>query len=194
MQGEAPAEGREQTPAVNVGWLAAVEFCNRLSKREGYRRCYYRLFGRWFCSWRADGYRLPTEAEWEYACRAGTKTRYSFGDDPDRLDRYAWFNEGFFETAHEVAQKLPNPWGLYDMHGNVWEWCWDWIGSYSDKAATDPHGPTKPDSNQPDRVVRGGSFDDPPVDLRSAFRDGGHPEGRYGFHGFRCVRVPRLID
>ena len=204
MQGEAPSEGREQTPAENVSWFDAVEFCNRLSKREGYRRCYYRLFGRWFCYWRADGYRLPTEAEWEYACRAGTKTRYSFGDDSDRLDRYTWFRG---RAAHEVAQKLPNPWGLYDMHGNVWEWCWDWIGPYTNEAATDPRGPKKPDLNQPYRVVRGGSFDDPPEVLRSAARFGFPPEVLRSAHrfidlpefwvelyGFRCVRVPRLID
>jgi formylglycine-generating enzyme required for sulfatase activity len=187
MPGEAPAEGREQTPAVNVSWFDAVAFCNRLSKREGYRRCYYRLFGRWFCYWRADGYRLPTEAEWEYACRAGTKTRYSFGDDPDGLDRYAWFRG---QSTQEVAQKLPNPWGLYDMLGNVWEWCWDWYGDYTSEEEADPTGPKSGSY----RVLRGGSFGLPPERLRSAYRVVVRPEDGDEFVGFRCVRVPQLID
>jgi formylglycine-generating enzyme required for sulfatase activity len=131
MQLELPPEERRQLPAVDVIWANAVEFGNRLSSREGYRPCYRQLFGRWVCNWYADGYRLPTEAEWEYACRAGTTTRYSFGDDPGRLERYAWF--GRSAGPYEVARKAPNPWGLYDMYGNVWEWCWDWYRLYSEK-------------------------------------------------------------
>ncbi len=184
---EAEAEARQ--PVVDVSWYDAIEFCNRLSQRAGYRPCYARRFGRWRCDWRADGYRLPTEAEWEYACRAGTITRYFFGDDPAGLDAYARYG-GNTKTLQPVATKRANPWGLYDMHGNVWEWCWDWYGPYSPTAARNPRGPTRPKSGR--RVVRGGSFVDAPQVLRSALRVGGVPERRgWGWRlGFRCVRVP----
>jgi len=190
MQGEAPPQAQGQLPAVDVSWYDAVQFCNKLSQREGYRPCYRQKFGRWVCDWRADGYRLPTEAEWEYACRAGTTTRYSFGDNPERLGRYAWFGEEFSGQAYEVAQKLPNPWGLYDIHGNVWEWCWDWYESYTAKPARNPHNPEKFISNTRWRVVRGGSFGNSPAFLRSARRTDFRPEFRGSNIGFRCVRLP----
>lgn len=168
---EVEAEGR--LPVTNVSWNDALEFCNRLSERAGYRPCYQRWLGHWRCDWRADGYRLLTEAEWEYACRAGTTTRYFFGDDPADLDGYAWYADNT-SMSQPVATKLPNPWGLYDMHGNVWEWCWDWYGSYSPKPARNPHGPEK--STAGGRVLRGGSFFSSPVRLRSAGRVDVDPE------------------
>jgi sulfatase modifying factor 1 len=155
MQGEALTESAARLPAVDVRWDDAIAFCNKLSEREGYRPCYRRRFGRWVCDWRADGYRLPTEAEWEYACRAGTTTRYSFGQDPARLDAYAWFADNA-NSPQPVASKRPNSWGLYDMHGNVSEWCWDWSGPYAVQTVTDPHGPKKPRRGREVRVVRGG--------------------------------------
>ncbi len=191
IQGEAPAAGCEQVPVVNVSWEDAVRFCNRLSEREGYRLCYRQRFGRWSCDWRADGYRLPTEAEWEYACRAGTTTRYAFGDDPARLERYAWYGEPYPGPAHEVAQKLPNPWGLYDMHGNVWEWCCDVYGPYTASAVKNPRGPSKYRTKSSWwRVIRGGSFVSAPGFLRSARRVNVQPVGQDVVLGFRCVRVP----
>ncbi len=176
-----------QLPATEVSWEDAVEFCNRLSDKQGYRRCYRKRRGRWICNWGADGYRLPTEAEWEYACRAGSEGIYCFGDDQRLLDAYAWHsgNSGF--QLQQVATRRPNAWGLYDMHGSVWEWCWDWYGPYSSTPVLDPRGPTS--SNGGWRVLRGGSFGNSPVRLRSASRDAVVPEGRGWNRGFRCVRV-----
>ena len=190
MDKETPAVDRAQLPVVEVSWYEAIEFCNALSARQGYRPCYHREGEQVVCDWQADGYRLPTEAEWEYACRAGTTTRYAFGDDPAQLERYAWFGKEYSEGPFAVAQKLPNPWGLYDMHGNVWEWCWDWYGSYEHQSLRDPHGPSEAPADRRYRVVRGGSFDVPPEFLRSANRDDVRPEVRDRRGGFRCVRVP----
>jgi sulfatase modifying factor 1 len=190
MQREPVSQTQEHLPAVHVTWDDAIAFCNRLSDREGYRRCYRRRFKRWVCDWRADGYRLPTEAEWEYACRAGTATRYAFGDDPERLGNYAWFARNSSGRVQAVGQKWPNRWGLYDMHGNVWEWCWDWYNErYLPGEVVNPVGP---DSGSY-RVVRGGSFIGPPVGLRSAVRFSDLPASRDENIGFRCVCVPPAL-
>lgn len=187
---QSEAEGR--LPVTDVTWFDAVEFCNRLSARAGYRPCYSQQSDQWRCDWRADGYRLPTEAEWEYACRAGTTTRYSFGDDPANLGGYAWYS-GNTKTAQAVATKRANPWGLYDLHGNVWEWCWDWYGAYSTKPARNPRGPKGSFGGLNNgRVLRGGSFYVSPEFLYSAHRFRDLPEVRnlVSYLGFRCVRVP----
>ena len=138
--GEDDVQESNNNPAVYVSWHDAVEFCRKLSQREG------------------KTYRLPTEAEWEYACRAGTTTRFSFGDSDSSLGDYAWFDDNAKnvkeEYAHSVGQKKPNPWGLYDMHGNVMEWCSDWYGEYTSGSSVDPQGPSSGSS----RVLRGGSW------------------------------------
>ncbi|MFN5077369.1 MAG: formylglycine-generating enzyme family protein [Planctomyces sp.] len=155
-------------PAVDVSWGDSVEFCKKLSAMEG------------------KVYRLPTEAEWEYACRGGTKTSFSFGNDKAKLRRYAWYdgNLGWGKKyAQRVAQKLPNPFGLYDMHGNVWEWCSDWFGDYPSTPLTDPRGP---DSGS-FRVLRGGAFQHEPYTARCAVRNYDAPEGRSSDGGFRLV-------
>jgi len=156
-------------PAVNINWNDAVEFCKKLSQKEGRK------------------YRLPTEAEWEYACRAGTKTAYSFGDDDSKLGDYGWFRGNAYDAgekyAHIAGQKKPNPWGLYDMHGNVWEWCSDWSGDYAAAAVTDPTGP----SSGTNRVLRSGSGGYIAGDSRSAERGGSTPDSRTPSIGFRVV-------
>jgi formylglycine-generating enzyme required for sulfatase activity len=152
-----------------VSWLDAQEFIARLNQHEGHAR-----------------YRLPTEAEWEYAARAGTTTAYSFGDDVRELGQYAWYGEGFASgSTHPVGQKRPNPWGLHDMHGNVWEWVQDWYGSnyYANSPGTDPIGP----ASGTQRVVRGGSWHQTASSWRSAFRRPYAPDYRGISIGFRVL-------
>ncbi len=131
-------------------------------------------------------YRLPTEAEWEYACRAGSTTAYSFGDSSSQLSNYAWHEGNSQRKTHPVGKKRPNPWGLYDMYGNVWEWCQDWYGDYPSGPATDPIGP----STGSRRVLRGGSWYNSPSYCRSASRGGHTPDARRIYYGFRVVRTP----
>jgi formylglycine-generating enzyme required for sulfatase activity len=124
---------------------------------------------------------LPTEAQWEYACRAGSTSAYCFGDDPKELTKYGWFNENAEGKTRPVKELQPNGWGLYDMHGNVWEWCSDWYGDYAASAQSDPTGPTKGTT----RVIRGGGWFFPARSLRSACRFGHAQDDRFDSLGFR---------
>ncbi len=137
----------------------------------------------------AEVYRLPTEAEWEYACRAGTTTRWSFGDDEGDLGDYAWYRDNAWAAGLQYAQpvgtKLHNPWGLYDMHGNVWEWVQDWYDSYTSGALVDQQGP----SSGSIRVIRSGSFRHSAQDARSAYRSRHSPGGRLSRVGARLLRT-----
>jgi len=161
-------EDTSHYPVHHVPWHDAVEFCKRLSTKEG------------------KTYRLPTEAEWEYACRAGTTTPYSFGDNPASLKEYAWYTGNSDETTHPVGQKKPNAWGLHDMYGNVAEWCADWYaGDYYGKSAVDD--PMGPDSGT-SRVLRGGAFGYSARDVRSAYRIDSQPVLRC-YVGFRVART-----
>ena len=135
-------------------------------------------------------YRLPSEAEWEYACRGGTTTRWSHGDDEDQLGNYAWYGgNNSPDGTKDVGRKLPNPWGLYDMHGNVWEWCQDWYGFDPSDAQVDPTGP----ASGSHRVVRGGYFHSEALDTRSALRDNYAPSTRYFDVGARLLRMAEPI-
>ncbi len=172
-----------EVAASYVSWDDAADFCRKLTEAE--RQAGKLPAGR--------SYRLPTEAEWEYACRAGTKTEYSFGDDEGLLGDHAWWGgiigDGNAKTelyAHEVGRKKPNPWTLHDMHGNVYEWCSDWYDEdyYARSPEVDPKGPDFAGSF---RVVRGGSWYGFPVYCRSAFRDFVTPASRFYFIGFRVV-------
>ncbi len=202
-------------PVQCVSWFEAVLFANLMSLRDGFTRCYYKdpefsipvdvtnyTSGRFYCDFDALGYRLPTEAEWEYACRAGTTGPFSayepnFSTDicwhcsPSPpltvLDSIAWWCGNSGDTAHPVGTKLPNPWGLHDMHGNVSEWCWDGSGNYSSEPVTDP---TEPGADPTFRIARGGSFVSWSKECRSAFRfDHVRPANGYATRGFRLVRT-----
>ena len=135
------------------------------------------------------GYRLPTEAEWEYLCRANSVTSRFYGSTNKLLPRYAWYQKNTEKKGekyfHRVGQKLPNPWGLCDMHGNAWEWCQDWYGEYNEAAVDDPNGPSSGDQ----RVLRGGSFFYGPVDCRSAGRYKHVPNSGSNYIGFRVLRT-----
>ena len=147
----------DDCPVEKVSWNDAVEFCRKLTERE-------RRAGRLP---EDQVYRLPTEAEWEYACRAGSETAYCFGDNAGQLDAYAWYYINSGHQTHDVGQKKPNAWGLYDMHGNVWEWCSDWYDDdYPRGAVTDPTGPVKGSY----RVYCGGCWGSSARSCRSADR------------------------
>jgi formylglycine-generating enzyme required for sulfatase activity len=160
-----------QNPVEQVSWNDAVEFCRKLSELSEEKAAGY-------------VYRLPTEAEWEYACRAGTTTVYHFGDSESELGDYAWYKKNSGSTTRAVGGKKPNGWGLYDMHSNVYEWCQDWYGSYPSGSVTDPTGAASGSS----RVLRGGSWLYNSVDCRSAFRSWSSPDGRSNDLGFRVLR------
>jgi formylglycine-generating enzyme required for sulfatase activity len=180
-------------PVEQVKWQAAALFCNTRSLLEGLKPCYDDDLK---CHFEADGYRLPTEAEWEYACRAGTTTDYSFGNEARHLGDFGWFADNAGKRTHPVGQKKPNPWGLYDMHGNVAEWCHDvYHKNYyaTNPPDKNPRGPDVPDAKE--FVLRGGSWQSKSEALRSSYRLGENP----GFVdaclaidtiGFRCVRRP----
>ncbi|MCP4697149.1 MAG: SUMF1/EgtB/PvdO family nonheme iron enzyme [Gammaproteobacteria bacterium] len=159
---------RGKRPVINVSWEDAVKYCEWLSEQTD------------------EEYRLLTEAEWEYACRAGSETEYCFGNDKKRLGEYAWY-EGYFWGKHPVGKKKPNAWGLYDMHGNVWEWVRDWMGAYPDLAVNNPVGPDSSAS----RVCRGGSWYDYARHVRMSFRNEYAPGYRFEYLGFRCARVQK---
>jgi formylglycine-generating enzyme required for sulfatase activity/predicted Ser/Thr protein kinase len=188
VMGDNPSQykGSEDLPVEQVSWLDAVTFCNSLSEREGRRGC-YRIEAPVVSLAGGDGYRLPTEAEWEYACRAGTTTRFVFGDDAKALGQYAWYDANSEGRTHAVGQRQPNAFGLYDLQMNVWEWCWDgYDGPYYNRSpANDPRGPEP----RALRVIRGGSLCDDWRYGRSAKRAGVPPESRGGNVGFRVARA-----
>ena len=168
VMGRNPSHFKGDThPVDTVSWEDAQAFCRTLSGMEG------------------RVYRLPTEAQWEYACRGGSTYRFCFGDEDAELDQYAWYGDDRCgSTTHAVGGKRANAFGLYDMHGNVWEWCADWYKEfYKDAGSVDPVGP----ANGAGRVIRGGAWDSLPVVCRSAYRFAIVPDGALNTFGFRVV-------
>ena len=178
--GEGNVKADKDCPATFVSWNDATKFCQQLTAIE-------RKSGKLKAN---EGYRLPTEAEWEYACRAGTTTAFSFGNNKSKLGEYAWFtgNTGSEQYAHKAGLKNPNPWDFHDMYGNVAEWCSDWYGGKL-IGGTDPVGPESGSG----RVVRGGGWGLIPGDCRSADRLANDPSSRGSNLGFRVVRSRDLL-
>ena len=170
--------GNPNRPVDQVSWNDAVQYCQTLTARET-------SAGRIGTNWT---YRLPTEAEWEYACRAGTTTTYCFGEDPynNRLQFYAWYDVNSGGQTQVVGSRAPNRWGLYDMEGNVWEWCQDWYSGLPGGNVTDPQGPGSGSA----RVVRGGGWIFDASYCTSASRNNGNPSSRDYYSGFRVVLAP----
>jgi formylglycine-generating enzyme required for sulfatase activity len=160
----------DKCPVEGVSWFDVRDFIKRLNEKES-----------------TNKYRLPTEAEWEYACRAGSQSAYCFGDDPTSLDEFAWYEK---DRTNPVGQMRPNSWGLYDMHGNVSEWCSDWFDKdyYSRSPSKDAWGPESGTA----RVIRGGFWGCKPEWTRCAYREfvGKLPSVRADYIGFRLVRIP----
>jgi len=175
IMGANPSDSKGATnPVERVSWDDAMGFCKKLSEKT------------------RQAVRLPTEAEWEYACRAGTRTAYSFGDSDTALGDYAWHHGNSGYTTHPVGLKRPNAWGLYDMHGNVWQWCADWYEDYPKGAVTDPQGP----ASGSQRVLRGGSWHDGTGHCRAAYRFTSYdlPGSRGSGVGFRVVVPVAGVD
>ncbi len=185
-------------PVEQVTWFDCVSFCNNLSQAEGYSQCYamsntgydgnHITSAQVSCDFGANGYRLPTEAEWEYACRAGTTTRFYSGDSDSDFGRAGWYSDNSGSTTHTVGEKEQNAWGLYDTHGNVWEWCWDWYSSGYYGTRPDPDSdPTGP-SGGSYRVERGGGWNNIALICRSADRNAYGPNKRISNVGFRVAK------
>jgi len=172
VRGENPSHFKgNNLPVESISWNDATRFCLKLSEKTG------------------KEYRLPTEAEWEYACLAGSTGKYCFGDDEALLEKYAWYRKNSGKQTHPVGEKLPNDWGLHDMHGNVWEWCQDWYDAnyYAELAkqgeAVNPQGSAYGEL----RVLRGGSWDVDLLIARAVYRNNDLPAFRFGNFGFRVV-------
>ena len=181
--------GNNRLPIESVSWFDAVAFCNELSRQEGLKP-FFTINSEpvKVPDWNGPGYRLATEAEWEYACRAGTTTRFSLGDHENVLGEHAWYGKNSRSRTHPVGEKKPNPFGLFDMHGNVWEWCWDWsdLSYYNiESTSIDPKGPKTGKA----RVLRGGSWNNDALVFRSASRNWDEPAVRNRYCGFRVART-----
>ncbi len=191
IMGINPSRWRDESnPVESITWAGAAKYCNRLSRQEGLQPVYNEET--WEINYNAGGYRLPTEAEWEYAARAGTDTKYFWGDEPRNLRIFAWVDENSGGRTRPVGRKPPNPFGLHDIYGNVMEWCNDFYQQdyYPSENEENPRGPGEGEL----KVVRGGAWDASPDEANSVFRGSAKPgyvdicTAAYDIYGFRIVR------
>jgi formylglycine-generating enzyme required for sulfatase activity/TolB-like protein len=211
LMGNNPGHFRgDKLPVEQVSWFEAIEYCNKRSVKEGLNPAYRGAGNSIICDWNANGYRLPTEAEWEYAAKGGNKNFLTYiYSGSNNVDAVGWYEGNSGAKTQPVGTKAPNELGIYDMSGNVWEWCWDWYGGYSGEAQTDPVGPLDPvsfsgplingglwhyagggaQSSGSNRVFRGGSWFSSAKYLRSSNRNSGGPSNRNYSLGFRLVRA-----
>lgn len=177
----------DDLPVEQVSWYDAVDYCNKRSVKEGFTPCYSGSGTSISCNWNANGYRLPTEAEWEFAARGGTKSKgYTYSGSND-IGSVAWYDNNSGRNTHSVGRKSPNELGIYDMSGNVWEWCWDWYGTYSGTSQNNPTGSTSGSC----RVLRGGSWNYYGGLCRVADRYGNGPVLRNYNLGLRVLRATK---
>ncbi len=187
VMGQNPSKFQyDDHPVERIRWTDAALFCNMRSKAEGLKPCYTPRT--WECDFTANGYRLPTEAEWEYACRAGSKGRLYFNGNEKQLAAYGWTRVNAGDSTQAVGKKKPNAFGLFDMYGNVAEWCNDFY-TEAPEGGKDPRGP----KSGAKRVLRGGSWQERPKNISSSARKADDPATAdicqgYETYGFRCVR------
>lgn len=178
-------KGQSELPVENISWLDAVTFCNKLSEKQGLTPCY--VIGRHYVEFnaKANGYRLPTEAEWEFAARGGTLSKGYLYSGSNSLDEVAWYKDNSKGKTQRIASKIGNELGLYDMSGNVWEWCWDWYkNSYEGLGGVNPLGPTQ----GTEKVRRGGSWHIKPTSCRSTNRLASPQDLAFNYVGIRLAR------
>lgn len=177
----------KQSPIHSISWVDAVNYCNWLSKKNGLKPVYKIVNSQYVCDFNANGYRLPTEAEWEFAAKGGNVTKDFKYSGHDRSDVIAWYKKNSDSGTHPVGTKLANELGIYDMSGNVWEWCWDWYNKdfYLTESGDNPKGPER----GTERCLRGGSWDSSEYSLRSANRLKDTPYKKTEFYGFRLART-----
>jgi formylglycine-generating enzyme required for sulfatase activity len=187
--------GLDTRPVEIVSWFNAVQFSNRLSIRDGLTPAYTISGNEVTVDWYATGYRLPTEAEWEYAARGGRGTPGDFVfAGSNHADDVAWFNTNSNNMTHPVGTKAPNGLGIYDMNGNVAEWCWDWYGPYTGNDLRNPRGPVVSSLNPPERVRRGGSWNNAVNSVRNVSRSSAVPTTVNSVIGFRLVRAASPLE
>lgn len=178
---------QDNYPINGITWNEAIAYCNWLSTKEKLQPCYSKKGPNFVCNFKANGYRLPTEAEWEFAAKGGTNSKGFRYSGSDKLEDVAWYKANSNGQPHTVGTKLPNELGIYDMSGNVWEWCWDWYNKdfYKLEKGDNPKGPEMGER----RTVRGGSWDSKSNYVRPANRISTIPSKTHEFYGFRIART-----